>query len=925
MRGNLTIDKASMNLSYFLYTILLINNHDKLITRKEFVKEMASFIGVSPIKDGKENRTPYNKSKLPRYFGFVDVLEKDGESYLVLTNRGIKIVDFIGEKDGEPDKKYFIKSENRKDFIDLIFQSVVFESFGKNNSGAEQSNTDVEPPKVVFKTIKELGKATAEEICYVMYGLNNGTFNSFDEALEKVKKNRLNAFWDYSEIMEDWKITNIVNDCKIINIFTDSNIQLIKSHHDDRLGKNFYSLNDDLDSNYLSQIDNMQAIYTPLRMFAYYKGSNTSISNWVNDSILGGVSDTSYVFRDNERSFLGTLQGDEYIPGLIDDVLVKAFKYPKKNVYLIIDNVEESEFESKFDRYAPLLKQVIDLSSDFNGWSENIVFDKEAYNYINSQTTNIKKYLNKSEIRFPSNLQIVGTVLMSEKDKDVKFDFHFSRSLVESEIDDNKPLNENYYKFKKLLGWFVKQLNINNGITDGVKTSGQGYKEGSSIRKFYNDWRSYGEFTLDCNLISGYQSTFSKVNYINKTDTGINIRPKFDKNTKEIKYFYIDVYENDKHFNEDIALIFEKEYPLEELRLMDELEPNETLKELFDDFCKVIDTFSTRKQENNDFENCERLVGGENIILYGVPGAGKSWTIESYYRDENTKMQRVVFHPDYTYSDFVGQILPQSKDGNVSYDFIPGPFTKIVNDAYRNPNQKFILVIEEINRGNAPAIFGDIFQLLDRNKNGRSSYEISNADVAKIVYRDENHPVYLPSNLSIICTMNTSDQNVFTLDTAFQRRWNMRLIENTFKKDTPEEKTFAEHPILDSDIKWEAFCETINAQILEKNQNLTSSEDKRLGTHFVTIDDLIFDINENNDNITQAERSKAILKNRRFPEKVIKYLWDDAFKFYRDEIFKGEFNSLEKVINEFTSKSKNDRFNIFKDNIKAAIEEANKS
>jgi hypothetical protein len=172
--------------------------------------------------------------------------------------------------------------------------------------------------------------------------------------------------------------------------------------------------------------------------------------------------------------------------------------------------------------------------------------------------------------------------------------------------------------------------------------------------------------------------------------------------------------------------------------------------------------------------------------------------------------------------------------------------------------------------------------------------------------------------------MNTSDQNVFTLDTAFQRRWNMRLIENTFKKDSPEEKAFAEHSILDSNIKWEAFCETINAQILEKNQNITSSEDKRLGTHFVTIEDLIFDENENNDNATPVDRARAVLKNRRFPEKVIKFLWDDAFKFYRDEIFKGEYNSLEKVINEFTTKSKNDRFNIFKDNIKAAIEEANK-
>jgi hypothetical protein len=125
------------------------------------------------------------------------------------------------------------------------------------------------------------------------------------------------------------------------------------------------------------------------------------------------------------------------------------------------------------------------------------------------------------------------------------------------------------------------------------------------------------------------------------------------------------------------------------------------------------------KNDIINHDNDSRIFGGENIILYGVPGAGKSWTIERYYIYENTKMERVVFHPDYTYSDFVGQILPQSKDGDVSYNFMPGPFTKILKDAYKNPNQKFILVIEEINRGNAPAIFGDIFQLLDRNKEAK--------------------------------------------------------------------------------------------------------------------------------------------------------------------------------------------------------------
>lgn len=320
-------------------------------------------------------------------------------------------------------------------------------------------------------------------------------------------------------------------------------------------------------------------------------------------------------------------------------------------------------------------------------------------------------------------------------------------------------------------------------------------------------------------------------------------------------------------------------------------------------------------------DESKRLHSGVNIILYGVPGAGKSHTIKNEYA-KNAIMERVVFHPDYTYSDFVGQILPKSLNGDVSYEFTPGPFTKIVHDAYWNPEQNFLLVIEEINRGNAPSIFGDIFQLLDRNKERQSEYEITNADMAKIIYGDENHKVRIPSNLSLICTMNTSDQNVFTLDTAFQRRWSMRLIENSFKKENEEDRKFAEKTILDSSITWEKFCNTINDLILEKNQNMTSSEDKRLGTHFVNEEDLEY-------NITVIDTSgvKHVKINvRNFPEKVFKYLWDDAFKFYRDEIFKEEYNSLEKVIKEFLHNQKNDRFDIFKDNIKAALTEiSNKS
>lgn len=519
------------------------------------------------------------------------------------------------------------------------------------------------------------------------------------------------------------------------------------------------------------------------------------------------------------------------------------------------------------------------------------------------------------------------------------------------DIDKNSLKEEKYSKFKHLLSWFVKQLNINNNLEEGIRTSGQGYKDGSAIRELYKEWRDYGNFTLDCSIQSGYLST-SKANYIHKTRTGINICPNFNTTTKEVLSLSLNPFGYDPAALSEVAtLLMNKEYLIEDLSLFDGNEPNNKVKELFDDYCDFIDALSPKSKENEDidYDNCDRLHIGTNIILYGVPGAGKSYTIENEYSDEDTKKERVVFHPDYTYSDFVGQILPKSENGDVTYQFMPGPFTKIVDEAYHNPNKKFILVIEEINRGNAPAIFGDIFQLLDRdgkkeikdedgnlipNKNYcASSYGIINADIAKIVYGDENHEIKIPSNMSIICTMNTSDQNVFTLDTAFQRRWNMRLIENVFKKDTPEEKEFAEKPILDTDISWEEFCEAINKLILEKNQNMTSSEDKRLGTHFVNIDDLVEvkveDMEDWSDDLDEKSkeilRKQAALRNRRFPEKVIKYLWDDAFKFYRDEIFRGEYDSLEKIIRKFSDETNNDRFDIFKDNIKAALEEISKA
>lgn len=310
-----------------------------------------------------------------------------------------------------------------------------------------------------------------------------------------------------------------------------------------------------------------------------------------------------------------------------------------------------------------------------------------------------------------------------------------------------------------------------------------------------------------------------------------------------------------------------------------------------------------------DLDKAERLKGGVNVLLYGVPGCGKSHTIMNKYCKDADVIERVVFHPDYTYGDFVGQILPltDAETGKIRYEFTAGPFTRILSDAYNHPTKKYCLIVEEINRGNAPAIFGDIFQLLDRDENGSGAYEITNADVAAKVYIHGQaiKKIKLPSNLFIFATMNTSDQNVFTLDTAFQRRWNMRMVENDVFKSKIAKKL-----ILDTKIEWAKFADTINSLIITKNVGMTSSEDKRLGAYFVTERDLHFFTTD--DGITQEEADD---RNHNFPEKVLKYLWDDAFKFTRDEVFKSEYDSLEKLIKAFETAQGNKRFNVFADDI----------
>lgn len=304
--------------------------------------------------------------------------------------------------------------------------------------------------------------------------------------------------------------------------------------------------------------------------------------------------------------------------------------------------------------------------------------------------------------------------------------------------------------------------------------------------------------------------------------------------------------------------------------------------------CRELNSNLTKTQMADDF-----TFFAENVLFYGVPGCGKSYSVEQRYESQVTNNQckvRVVFHPDYTYSDFVGQLMPVlkevpnaqgEKEEKLQYDFVPGPFTRILDVAYANHQEKCLLIIEELNRGNAPAIFGEIFQLLDRNDDGSSKYAIYNSDIANEVHKDKLCPIKLPPNLTIVATMNTSDQNVFTMDTAFQRRWQMKHIPNRFTGESLDEKTInhvAKH-LPNSEISWGAFAQIVNQKMHTANLGFGGTEDKSLGVYFATDNDL-----------DDAER---------FAEKVLKYLWDDAFKLGRKELFNDCSQGLSAVIEAY--------------------------
>lgn len=331
-----------------------------------------------------------------------------------------------------------------------------------------------------------------------------------------------------------------------------------------------------------------------------------------------------------------------------------------------------------------------------------------------------------------------------------------------------------------------------------------------------------------------------------------------------------------------------------------------------------------KEMSNNSDQNQNKTLYPRQIIYFGAPGTSKSYTLnkDAEKKDEAgnkvfANQERVTFYPGYSYQQFVGTYKPfMDMDGDkISYKFVPGPLLRLLEKALKaekaekakpqNENkedtpaaenstenqengkeekdtEKFLLIVEELNRAEAAAVFGDLFQLLDRNSDGSSEYPISVSEDLKQYLRrgtdktdktdekdcgvwadvpeNEQKKLYFPSNFYIWATMNSADQGVFPLDTAFKRRWDFKYfgINEAADKLRNDKQKF-----------WNNLRTTINDALQEK---LNLNEDKLLGPFFMKVE-------ENIDEQTFWEH---------FCSKVLLYLYEDAARLNRNRIFQSK-------------------------------------
>ena len=399
-----------------------------------------------------------------------------------------------------------------------------------------------------------------------------------------------------------------------------------------------------------------------------------------------------------------------------------------------------------------------------------------------------------------------------------------------------------------------------------------------------------------------YHKLLINLNTIEETNNGFKIKRGYENYVKEKVYLY-----------ETSEIVSDSEY-------IDILTSSESL--IRNDNIEINtegnETVNTNNIEKNEIDNNI----SRNLIIYGAPGTGKSNKLEKEYREKYFNHEylysRVTFNPNYSYGDFIGVYKPTPiyvKDTNdtrefyhankvdllednmipyIDYTFVCGPFIEMLCRALNDKEHNYLLLIEEINRADVATVFGDVFQLLDRDENGNSKYGIKfNKDVMNYIagrvksnnecfIKDEL--VKIPANMYILATMNSADQNVVKMDTAFKRRWDFDYVSLNKYKNGAEDR-YLELNFLKDKIKWNDFRDVLNTYL---SDILDVTEDKLIGPYFI-------------EETVEKDGVKYISESA-FKNKLLSYLKDDVLRYSVTELFNKNY-TFGKLIETYESGS----------------------
>lgn len=406
---------------------------------------------------------------------------------------------------------------------------------------------------------------------------------------------------------------------------------------------------------------------------------------------------------------------------------------------------------------------------------------------------------------------------------------------------------------------FIRYILLNDQVARNEITVQQSYEQltNNTLATVIQDYNYYGG---------------DKGRFVTQLLNIVSVLPFIEFDKTNITLFIEDLSDTSKRQLLDIISYNDFWYPIQDAELAQNAESYKTYMEVPSQGEHPVSfEVSQPTLPSEDFESAH------NVIYYGAPGTGKSYSVTERikaiypnFKVKNTPDSRNVFrttlHPEYAYNDFVGQIMPTVNEDGTEYKFTPGVFTLALKRALHleEAGHPVFLVLEELSRANVAAVFGDLFQLLDRDE-GKSEYAVSNPLIAKEIYDlsdtdiknnivDTN--IYLPSNLYIYGTVNTNDQNVFVMDTAFKRRfdWSYVSTKPMSGLNNPQLVIINMQGEVRS-IHWHDLYQQLNDFI---TREMKLGEDKQVGQFFIKFG--------------HSEIQNKLM----FQNKLLQYLWDDV-------------------------------------------------